>query len=185
MPSWNTPLYAAVGQIPPAGVSDAVNFPLFKNFGGRMRRFSFQYKWNGNEATSDTINLCLMKPGLRVKVEACAVYGVAAAANANLVLNVGDSNSAIRYANSLTVFGNTAANTLVEAKFSNSANVLSTQLMAPSDIVQVFQPPGTTSGNPYPFLSSNDQQVLVATVKSTSNVAANTLLNFELVGVDE
>jgi hypothetical protein len=178
MATWNTPVYTSQGTVPPAGVSDAVNMPLAKKVGGKLRLAPIKYIWNGNEAASDVINLVVTKAGALILPQDSKVFAYANAANANLVVNIGDASSAIRYSNGLTVFANTAANGVLQPSlWTNCASPLLTQLFNPVDIPV---PSGSQINN-----LANDQTILQVKIVSTSNVAANSVIVFEVGFQDE
>lgn len=179
MATWNTPVYTSQGSVPPAGVSDAVGMPLAKNVGGKLRLSPIKYVWNGSEAAGDIINLVVGKAGARVLPQDSRVFAYANAANANLVVNIGDANSAIRYSNGLTVFANTAANGVTRVDWSNCTSPLLTQLFSPADI------PAPVGSQIVGIATANDQTVLQAKIVSTTNVAANSVIVFEVGFVDE
>lgn len=180
MATWNTPVYTSQGSVPPAGVSDAVGMPLAKNVGGKLRTTPIKYIWNGNEAAADVINLVVSKAGARVLPQRSQVFAYANAANANLVVNIGDANSAIRYSNGLTVFANTAANGVLQPSlWTNCTSPLLTQTFNPVDI------PVPAGSQIVGIAGANDQTVLQVKIVSTSNVAANSVIVFEVAHVDE
>lgn len=178
MATFNTPLYTSQGSVPPAGVSDAVTLPLAKNAGGKLRSTPIKYIWNGAEAAADTINLVVSKAAARILPQNSRVFAYSNAANANLVINIGDASNKIRYSNGLTVFANSAANAVLQPSlFTNCTSPLLTTAFNPSDIAA---PAGSQI-----VPTTNDQTIITVTIVSTTNVAANSVVVFDVEFVDE
>lgn len=179
MTAWNTNLYPNEGA--GAGKSSNVQIPSVKLMAGKLRYAEALYVANGNEAANDTINVLGLKQGSRVKMMESEILTTTPSANANLVLNIGDTNNAIRYSNGLTAFGNAAANSVLRSSFSNCTSPLLTTLFAPNDIFQG----GANNFPPIQPLAANDEAVVVAKIVSVSNLPANAKVLFHIAYVDE
>lgn len=176
--SWNTALYTSQGAVPPAGKSDNVTIPLAKLVTGKLRFAQALYIANGNEASNDTINIVVLKGGARVRPENSTVFALnGATANGNCNLNIGDSNNALRYANGIVVFANTAANAAIQPiLWCNCTSPKNTTLFTPNDIATISPPPAV--------LTTNDQTVVIATIVA-NGIVANSQLWFDVAYVDE
>lgn len=166
MATWNSAMYS--GQLGGAGASlnAGSGFPLAKNAYGKLRIVQVPYTVNGNEATNELINLCILKPGARVL--ASRSWLTAENCGTTLTLAVGDASDSGRYANGLTL-----SNTTFNASFGQAG----TDAYVPTDIA------GTTAAQT--IGDAANQTVVKAKVLSQGSLTAGKNLLFTLAVVDE
>lgn len=172
MAIWTTPLYTS--QIPAAGASEALNYPLAKNARGKLRIVQSLYVLTATEAANDLIYLTLLQPGDRL----IPSYSTLAFENpgTTLTLSVGDSVTANRYCGTLTL-----SNTVNSFDF-DTAPVAGTYVLA-----DVLLPAYSAANPPQPVPPPNttDQTIVIAKILSAATLTAGKRLFFQLGVVGE
>lgn len=162
MATWSSTLYTAQAGGAGASLNAGANFPLAKNAYGKLRIVQVPYTMNGNEATNELINLCILKAGSRVLANRSWLTAENSATT--LTLAVGDASDSGRYANGLTL-----SNTTFNGSFTGG-----TDQYVPTDVTVAVPPDSAT-----------DQTVVKAKVLSQGSITAGKKLLFTIAVVDE
>jgi hypothetical protein len=165
MAIWNTPLYTS--QVPGAGYSEAVKYPLAKVARGKLRIVECPYTISAGatEAASDLIYLTLLQPGDRV----LPAYSKVVWQNPGTTLTVefGDSVTANRYSGTITL-----SNTAGAVSF-DSAPVAGTY--TPTDIT-VPAYTGANPPQPVPPPNATDQTIVIMKILSAAALTAGQII---------
>lgn len=178
MAIWNTPLYTS--QVPAAGASEAVNYPLAKNARGKLRitQAIYTISAGATEAANDLIYLTMLQPGDRVLPGLCKT--IAENCGTTLTIQIGDSVTVNRYAGTITL-----SNTTLDAFWSATLGATSgASVFAPADITV----PAYTAANPpqpIPPPSTVDQTIIIAKIISANTLTSGKRILFQIALVGE
>jgi hypothetical protein len=176
MATWNTPLYTS--QIPAAGASEAVNYPLAKIARGKLRIVRAVYTLVNTEAANDLIQLTMLQPGDRVLPEYSKI--VSENPGTTLTLQIGDSVTANRYSGTLTL-----SNTTLDAFWSSSLGATSGASVFASADITVPAYTGATPPQPVPPANATDQTIVIAKILSAAALTAGKRIVFDIAIVGE